>query len=311
MYIDNFNKAAPCCRYQGPALHMNMLPDFNGDLNETLNSDHYELLRHYSETGQKLPCCQKCYDQEEMGEISLRQKLNAKHNDIKKVELKSIDIALDNICNLTCDGCNENYSSEWSKKLYPDEPSSFHITSTKDIFEIPESLREIVFMGGEPLMTNRHYNILKKVKNKNEMDLMYQTNGTHLLNDKTIEILKEFKSVFMNVSIDGYGELNDKVRSGSKFSDVEKFIEQCKDLGFIRIGVHTTVHMNNWRGLDRLSQWICENRLEEVWTVDILRSPEALNIVNVEDKEKYSDYVNSIKFLPSRQYLLEHIKGRL
>ena len=63
------------------------------------------------------------------------------------------------------------------------------------------------------------FSLLKLVVNPSVTDVVYNTNGTFMLDIKTIELLNTFKSVEFIVSIDGFGELNEQVRSGSVWAD--------------------------------------------------------------------------------------------
>ncbi len=244
--IRNNNKIYPCCRYKTP------VATFDGDVDGILHSETYEKLRQST----YLEGCSKCYYEESQGKESLRQRFNAEY-DTETVELKYLELGLDNICNLTCDGCFGDFSSEWSKIENPDKPNSYHIRSTKDFNDIPDSVDKILFLGGEPLMTNRHLKVLELVKDKANTSITYNTNGMFLLDTKTLEVFKKFKNVDFIVSIDGYGELNDRVRKGSKWDDILTFIDQLQTLKF-SFSVNSVLHINNWQGIVDLEKYIKE-----------------------------------------------------
>jgi len=54
--------------------------------------------------------------------------------------------------------------------------------------------------------------------------------------------------------------LNEKVRSGSKWSDIITFIQSAQNYKF-DIEIHTVVHLNNWHGLQDLSTFIQQYKL--------------------------------------------------
>ena len=60
------NKVFPCCRYKESVI------DFNGDLSSILTSQPYDDLRRKVSDGEKLPGCSKCYQEESLGQKSLR-----------------------------------------------------------------------------------------------------------------------------------------------------------------------------------------------------------------------------------------------
>jgi sulfatase maturation enzyme AslB (radical SAM superfamily) len=152
-------------------------------------------------------------------------------------------------------------------------------------------------------MTNRHYKFLKLITNPSKVEIIYNTNGTFLLDLQTIEKLKEFKRVVFILSIDGYGELNDRVRTGSNWADILKFIEQIKSLGF-SLEVNTVLHINNWHGLTDLETFISSIGL--IWTINVLTYPKHLDIKNYEDKQAIINLVRTTN-VPNKDYILSHL----
>ncbi len=297
--LRNDNNIFPCCRYK------TSVGKFTGDVIEILHLDEYKKLRQDSLDGVVNPNCQKCYYEESLGKSSLRQKFNNEY-DTETVELKFLEIGLDNICNLACDGCWSDFSSSWSQKQYPDKPKSFHIKTSYDLKNVPATVNKILFLGGEPLMTKRHYKILELVNDKSLVSVIYNTNGTFLLDKKTIDLLNKFKKVDFIVSIDGYGSLNDKVRSGSTWTDICRFIEQIQSCGF-GLSVNTVLHKNNWHGIKILENFI--KSLDVPWTVNLLTYPKHLDITNVEDLEKLKEILSSVELIDLK-YILDHIQQK-
>ena len=294
------DRVFPCCRFKTPTAL------FTGDLVNILSSDEYNKLREQSSSGVPLEGCSKCYHEESLGKESLRQKFNKEYTP-NSVELEYLEIGFDNICNLTCDGCFDEFSSAWAQKNNPTIPKRELITRTKDIKTIPDTVRKILFLGGEPLMTTRHKKLLKAVKTKHLVSITYNTNGTFLLDKETIELLDEFKRVDFIVSIDGFGALNDRVRSGSKWNDIIQFIESVEELDF-DISVHTTIHKNNWFGLEDLQKFV--KRMHLPWTTNVLTYPKELDIItlNTEDKQELKVMLGNLE-VPNTEYILQHIKA--
>jgi len=289
----------PCCRFKTPA------GVFTGSLVKILSSDEYKLLREQSTAGIPITGCEKCYHEESLGKESLRQQFNKEYNR-DSIKLEYFEVGFDNICNLTCDGCFDEFSSAWAEKNNPDTPKKLLITKTKEITSVPRSIKKVMFLGGEPLMTNRHKKFLKKIKNKHLVTVTYNTNGTFDLDSETIELLDEFKNVNFIVSIDGFGALNERVRSGSKWADIIKFIDQIDDLDF-DISIHTTIHINNWFGIVDLSKFV--ERMKLTWTTNVLTYPKKLDIMNLsaEDKIELQAILEQIN-VPNKDYILNHIK---
>jgi sulfatase maturation enzyme AslB (radical SAM superfamily) len=294
--IRNNNKIYPCCRYK------TSVATFDGDVEGILHSDVYKKLRQ----SKYLEGCAKCYYEESQGKQSLRQRFNEEY-DTNTVELKYLELGLDNICNLTCDGCFGDFSSEWSKIEQPTKSNEYHIRSTKDFKNVPDSVDKILFLGGEPLMTKRHLKVLGMVKDKQNTSVTYNTNGTFLLDIETQEMLKQFKKVNFILSIDGYGKLNDKVRGGSNWNDILKFINQIKTLE-LDLSVNSVLHINNWQGIVELEQFVNELKVE--WTVNALTYPKHLDINTTNEPTLV---INEIKKtnIPNKDYIINHIRSGL
>jgi sulfatase maturation enzyme AslB (radical SAM superfamily) len=290
--IRNDNKIFPCCRFKTP------IAEFTGDVVNILNSKEYQAIREQSLSGVPIAGCEKCYYEERLGKPSMREQFNKDYN-TDEVSLDFLEIGLDNICNLTCDGCWDEFSSSWAKK---NNPAVIPIRSSHEIKNLPDSINKVVFLGGEPLMTTRHIKLLKMV-DRSKLDVTYNTNGTFLLDNNTIDLLKDCARVKFILSIDGYGDLNEQVRSGSKWKDIVAFIDQITSLEF-NLVIHTVIHKNNWHGLPELANFI--HRCHFVWTTNILTYPKHLDIVNIDDKTKIVNLINTIN-IPNKEYILKHL----
>lgn len=295
--IRNNNRVYPCCRFKTP------VQAFDGNIEGILHSDEYKALR--AATG-PIVGCEKCYYEEAQGKTSLRQKFNSEY-DTDTVELKFLELGLDNICNLTCDGCFGEFSSAWSKIENPEKPASYHVRSTKDFDTIPDTVNKILFLGGEPLQTKRHHRVLDQLpyKQRKVTSVTYNTNGSFLLTREDIVLLKQFKAVDFILSIDGYNTLNEQVRKGSNWNDILQFIDQIRKLEF-NLTVHTVIHLNNWKGLPKLAEWIETAELK--WTTNILTYPEHLNIVNLDEIKPIIEILNKHK-IPNAEYIKEHLNA--
>jgi sulfatase maturation enzyme AslB (radical SAM superfamily) len=292
--LRNDNNIFPCCRFKTP------IQKFDGDLSNVLHSDEYILLRNKSSNGEIIEGCSKCYYEEQSGKQSLRQKFNSEYT-TDAVNLEYFEVGFDNICNLTCDGCWEDFSSAWGKKLNLDK--TLIIKSTTDVENIPETIKKILFLGGEPLMTTRHIKFLKKIKDKKQVTVEYNTNGTFLLSDELIMLLKDFKSSNFILSIDGYKEVNEKVRSGSKWDDILKFIKQLADNNF-NYEINSVMHLNNCFYFKELAEFV--KSLGVQWNINVLTYPTHLDIKHVNDKISLFNYISKLE-IPNKDYILRHI----
>jgi sulfatase maturation enzyme AslB (radical SAM superfamily) len=152
-------------------------------------------------------------------------------------------------------------------------------------------------------MSTRHVKLLK-IANRSKLDVTYNTNGTFLLDTDTIELLNECKHVKFILSIDGYGVLNELVRSGSHWPDILKFIEQIKQLKF-ELVIHTVIHLNNWHGLTELEKFV--KGVGVKWTTNILTYPHKLDIVNIADPTVFFKTIEGLD-LPNKKYIIDHVR---
>jgi MoaA/NifB/PqqE/SkfB family radical SAM enzyme len=290
------NRVFPCCRYKTP------VQTFDGDLGKVLHSKEYESLRSDSLNGIKNSNCEKCYYEESLGKKSTRQWFNENYSG-KVVELNYLEVGFDNICNLACDGCWEEWSSSWWVKKNPEGKVIEGILSTSEFVNIPKTIEKIVFLGGEPLITNRHRKFLQSFSDLSHLTVEYFTNGMFDLTEEDHKLLGKCRSVKFTVSVDGYRELNEKVRTGSEWNRVEQFIT---NLEYEKV-VHTTIHRNNWHGLPEISNWIDLNNY--MWTTNVLTYPKHLDIINLTDIEKQKLLrILELHDIPNTEYIKSHIQ---
>jgi sulfatase maturation enzyme AslB (radical SAM superfamily) len=295
--IRNDNRIFPCCRFKTP-----LEKKFNGNIEEVIFSEEYQLLREKSLNSEFIEGCEKCYYEEKNNKKSLRQKFNEEYT-TDEVSLEFLEIGFDNICNLTCDGCWDEFSSAWSIKNNPTLQKKLHFKSIDEITIVPTTIKKVLFLGGEPLMTNRHDRFLNLIEFPNNVELIYNTNGTFLLDQTLITKLKSFKQVTFILSIDGYKELNEKVRSGSKWEDIINFINQINQLDF-KLEVNSVIHLNNWHGFIDLEKFI--ESLNVKWTVNLLTYPKNLDVNNAHNKDEIIKLLNSSN-IPNKEFILNHI----
>ena len=173
-------EAYPCCLAEMAHPIGNMRED---TLEKIWNGDRYVAMRERMLQDKHCVECTRCYEQEQQGFFSMRNSHN-KHfgHHIHKVdqgvrpdfELVYWDIRFSNQCNLKCRSCGPMFSSLWYDdhvKMHGTKPNHARIEwagrNKNDIWEqmIPhiDHIEQIYFAGGEPLIMQEHYNILKEL----------------------------------------------------------------------------------------------------------------------------------------------------
>jgi sulfatase maturation enzyme AslB (radical SAM superfamily) len=172
-------------------------------------------------------------------------------NDSTKVPMQHIDdpyvtfleFSVGNRCNLICRMCNVDNSHLWeeeSRTLFPEVKIPTRKVSVDEKFLSDEFFKEnfthikqVNFLGGEPLLVKEHQRFLEqcvKFGIAENIVLFYTTNLTaNLLKDGLKELWKEFRHIYIGMSIDGVDKVNEYIRFPSKWKDVNKSIDMISE----------------------------------------------------------------------------------
>ena len=153
--IRSGNRIYPCCRFK------TSIGQFDGDVGNVLHIPEYKKIREANAKGEFIKGCEKCWYEEKIGHKSLRQEFNEKYT-TDNVELKFLEIGFDNLCNLTCDGCNSEFSTSWiikEKQIYGEAKNK--LMEIDEVTNVPDTINKILFLGGEPLITAVSYTHLR------------------------------------------------------------------------------------------------------------------------------------------------------
>jgi len=291
-------EAYPCClgEMEHPIGNMR-----TNTLEEIWNGDAYKDMRQNMLNDNSCKECTRCYEQEEQGFFSMRNSSN-KHfgHHIEKVdqgidpdfELVYWDIRFSNQCNMKCRSCGPMFSSLWYDdhvKMHGKAPSHNRIEwagkNKNDIWEqmIPhiDCIEQVYFAGGEPLIMQEHYNILKELVKREKFDvkLIYNTNFsvTTWKDLDVLEMWKLFDSVSVGASLDAMGERAELMRSGTVWNQTmanrDRMLKVCPNVDFY---ISPTVSlMNIDHVVDFHKDWVNRGFLKpQDLNVNILQSPE-------------------------------------
>ena len=216
---------------------------------EAFNSKQIKTARLEMLSGKQPKSCKVCYEWEEKGIESHRQRMNQKFQSYSKLynaTLKDgavitppvyLDFRFGNLCNFSCRMCGSYASSSWSKEdkyhgiLSQNAPNSYDPWTEdekfwKDIDVIKNYIRVLYFAGGEPFVQEGHYKMLQfLVENgcSKQIDLSYNTNLSYNGFFKGYDIEKlwsSFKSIDLWPSIEGF---NERAEYGRKGLDINLF----------------------------------------------------------------------------------------
>lgn len=249
----------------------------NESLESAWNNESMREIRKQVLNNERPDACKPCFELEDQGVESLRQRhiqprlpesrivlypnaLNALNDDYTMpFEFPTMEIKLNNLCNLRCRMCNPLDSTSWQDwnkvvSFYKKE-NNYLVSTVENLVNKPgqyigpfddsdnwwnsfEKLlpyfRRVEFAGGEPLMDPKHYKILDMLKPyAKDIEIKYATNGTTLGISKHRTIFDywpHFRSVAVNVSIDGIHDVYEHIRSNGNFNEVVRNIQEIKKL---------------------------------------------------------------------------------
>lgn len=261
--------------------------DFN--IRDVFNSDLHTRIRKNILAGKRDPSCIRCWQTEDNGAESYRTIWNSTlaRDHLKTIMLEScnddayikepfitfLDFTVGNKCNLVCRMCNLENSNQWDLEsdllgIFPiwSNTSSTTLTVDKkflsDEFFVQnfKHLRQVNFLGGEPLIIDEHYEFLRKCIKFNvakRIILSYTTNLT-VIKKELKELWEQFRHVSVGVSIDGVGDVNDYIRYPSTWKNVQKNIKKVstfqKDIS-MTLQIHATFQLMNVLNWDKLLEW--------------------------------------------------------
>lgn len=189
-----------------------------------------------------IPECSYCKDLERKGLQSGRTRANnvsfTLFNDFigSGNDVLSLELQIDGDCNGACLICSDKNSSTWRKYSTPGNRTikisiDNDVKSTAQIrlntvFEYIDfsHIKLITFLGGEPLKNDNHLKVIEKIQQHQDIQLVklsYVTNGSYLPSEDILDLWKQFKSVRLNVSIDGIYDHFNYLRWPLSFKQIE------------------------------------------------------------------------------------------
>ena len=252
-------------------------------------------------------------------------------------EIPTMELKLNNLCNLKCRMCHPGDSTSWNdwsevKEFYKGHGQViFDIVQEHNLEKKPlldkfednpewwaslEKLlpyfRRVEFAGGEPLMDPQHYRILDMlVPYGHQIEIKYATNLTTLgKSNRTVwEYWPKFKSVAVNVSIDGLWDSYEYIRGNASFAELINNIKQIQTIPNIsRIVGAVAVQVSNVLVLDKMIEYFL-NDLRIVFYTNMVRYPNVLSaqVLPNELKELAIKKLHEVKLkVPGYKHVIEN-----
>ena len=335
-------------------------------LEEIWNNKTMRRIRQQVLHSERPPECEPCFNLEDQGVESLRQRhitgripesritlyphaLNGMDEYfIMPFEIPTMELKLNNLCNLKCRMCHPMDSTAWNdwkeiKDFYKAEGNIMyaiveehnlekkpHLDKFQDnpewwasLEKLLPHLRRVEFAGGEPLMDPQHYRILDMLAPYgHQIEIKYATNLTMLgKNNRTIwEYWPKFKSVAVNVSIDGLGASYEYIRGNASWAELINNIKQIQTIPNIsRVVGAVTVQVSNVLILDKIIKYFLDDlgiifhthRVEYPKLLSAQVLPTNLRELAIERLQAISLQVKDFKLVKQRPELLEYTLGQI
>jgi sulfatase maturation enzyme AslB (radical SAM superfamily) len=293
-------------------------------LEDIWNNDSMRRIRKQVLNNERPPECEPCFNLEDQGVESLRQRhisgiipearITLYPNAISKMaadytmpfEIPTIELKLNNLCNLKCRMCNPTDSTSWNdwkevEEFYVKENN--YLVKTIQELKLIESpyldkftdnpawwsslekllpyFQRVEFAGGEPLTDPTHYRILEMLQPyAKNIEVKYATNLTSLGKGSRniFDYWPAFKSVAVNVSIDGVGSSYEYIRGNGCWDDVVNNIKRVQEIPNVsRIVGAVAVQVSNIMILDQMVETFL-NDLGIVFYTNMVNYPNVLSI---------------------------------
>lgn len=290
-YANPDGTVLPCC------IGDHRLPLGNVQKNsiiEIWNNNQYKEMRLNMLSGNRCKECTSCYQSEDAGVNSFRQSVNKDYAEffnfadetnsdgsLDTMKLKYLDIRWSNICNFKCRSCSSTYSSSWAtednkqgqnKSVFIFSGGNNNDLLYEQIKPYISEVKEIYFAGGEPLLMDKHYDILKHLIDIDNTDIKirYNTNLSSLAfkNISVIDLWKKFSNVHLNVSLDSWGDRAEYIREGTEWKTIIDNINTVKtNCPHIHLGVSSVISAFNVYTLPEFTDYLLDNQLFEASSI--------------------------------------------
>ena len=330
------------------------------------NSEVMTRIRRQVLIGERPPECEPCFSLEDQGVESLRMRhiagkipearINLYPDALKKMrhdftmpfEIPTMELKLNNLCNLACRMCHPMDSTSWTdwsevKEFYKAENNIMYAIVEEHGLERKPFLdkfqdnpqwwaslekllphfRRVEFAGGEPLMDPQHYKILDMLAPYGtQIEIKYATNLSMLgKSGRTVwDYWPMFKSVAVNVSIDGICDSYEYIRGNANCVKLVANIRRIQTISNIsRIVGACTVQVSNVMVLDKIIEYFLDE-LEIVFHTHRVAYPKVLSAqvlpatlkeLAVSRLEAVKLRIPEFKMVKSHPELLEYTLGQI
>jgi len=276
-------------------------------IDDIYNSKEYVELRQKMLDNEYISGCDVCYHNEKTGRQSRRLINNEQYKDVvpttteSNLKIKFFDLRFGNLCNLECRMCSPANSNQIAKEITEinnEEYSKFYPlfdldseewwetdTFDENIKSQVDNIDTIYMTGGEPTVIEKNFDImgeLIELDKSKDITLIINTNLTNT-NNRFYQYLPNFKSVILQLSIDGYEGVQEYLRYPSRFSQIDESIHKLIEMENVKLWATPVIQIGNLNKIVDLFKYFEDiNMKANKALIDIrpiiLQDPQHLNI---------------------------------
>lgn len=293
----------PCCRFDVSCYNLkDFIWDNQTPLLEFYQRPQFQNLREKSRNGERLAGCHRCYREEELGILSMRQKgfpggetqVSKNKENPETLQLAVIELGVGRICNLKCRSCDPYFSATWEQdEIKPAPLAGLDVDLDKVDANTFKDTVSLKITGGEPFFHPSFERLLHRLVEHGQaaqINIDIFSNATKPPKPVFLELLESFRSLSVSLSIDGHGPQNTYLRHPSRWPDIEKtthfWINRAKADKKTTLSFAVTVSIFNVVSVFDLFSWIYQTNSDQgvAHPPDILvqtvQDPKHLNVVH-------------------------------
>ena len=265
---------SPCCIMTGTVNIKNQ------DIAQYWQGSEISQLRDKMIQGnESIPACNKCYQDEQLTNLSMRtqslkdynffskkyyKKLIEHHGYLNKPFPSRVELHLGNLCNLKCLTCRPEDSSSFLTenkilKISNHQQTDYQLDDSVVKHNIELALQNNIdildLRGGESMLMPSIKKALSNLPDNHQINtLRIQTNAT-VLDNQWKSIFDKFSKIEVMLSIDAYGDDNHYVRYPADWKEIQSNVDYFLSMRKSKVYVNCTVSNLNFLLLNKLIDW--------------------------------------------------------
>jgi len=245
---------------------------------------------------------------------------------------QSLSLRFSNVCNFACRTCKPATSTGWfedAKILNPkghyQKVISYNEGNpvSKQVIPYLSNVKHIYMGGGEPLLDEDHYILLKEIaENHPHIQISYDSNLSilGLGKFKVLDLWKKIKTVRLTASVDGYGKKGEYIRKGFSWKNYLDNWNKVKEVApnvsmqmNFTISIYNIFHVLEFiEEVKRLGMY--EDNNPDDFEISLVKEPIWLSIKSLSEAnkqtvyKKVTEYVANNDFGKTNNHLMDAMK---